>query len=151
MLTSTGGASSSGHKVLERLRTARKGLAAAKTTIGRAVPSLRRALAESVRDGYDGGNDEYDGFCTDRVVVINLYPLTKRPELIASPTKLTHELVMTVTHELAHLLEKGGAHGASWRATHASLLQAVYCHVCAVGDDGALCAAASRCQDCEED
>ena len=34
--------------------------------------------------------------------------------------------MLTVSHEVAHLLEKGGDHGPEWRSTYDQILQAVY-------------------------
>ena len=42
-----------------------------------------------------------------------------------APVEVVRELVLTVVHEVAHLLEKGGGHGADWRATYDELIMAV--------------------------
>ena len=47
-------------------------------------------------------------------------------ELRGFPRGLLHDLVVTVTHELAHLLVSGGGHGPNWRDAHMGLLQQVY-------------------------
>jgi hypothetical protein len=44
----------------------------------------------------------------------------------ASQRTLLHKLVTTVTHELAHMLERSGGHGPAWRDMHMTLLQEVY-------------------------
>ena len=49
------------------------------------------------------------------------------------PRDAAHELTLTVCHELAHLLERGGDHGQKWRATQDSLAQAVLLHVAGEG------------------
>ena len=88
-----------------------------------ALPSLQRLLDETVHAGYDGSADgmRYLGFCTQQTIVLNLAPLLGR----ARHADTTHELVLTVCHEVAHLLERGGGHGAEWRATQDRLVQAV--------------------------
>ena len=85
---------------------------------------------------------------TENTIIINLYPLLRRAPQ-ATPRALKHELVMTLTHEVAHLLEKGGDHGPEWRGTHEALLQAVYEDVLS-GMPGAF-AHAQRCSCCNEE
>lgn len=116
----------------QKLRQLRALLADAKALVGKAVPSLQRTLRELVHDGYDGANLGYDGACMPNAIVVNLAPtLRKLPAGGPPPADLLHELVMTVTHECAHMLERDGGHGAAWRDTHANLLQAVYASACA--------------------
>ena len=116
----------------------RGALAAAKATVGAAVPRLQRAVDTVVKDGYDDSHHGYLGFCMEKVVVINLAPLMARAARRPLPRKIVDELMYTVTHELAHLLEKDGGHGPAWRDTHERLVLAVYgkavdrleCEVC---------------------
>ena len=121
-----------------RLKALRGALAAAKATVGAAVPRLQRAVDTVVKDGYDDSHHGYLGFCMEKVVVINLAPLMARAARRPLPRKIVDELMYTVTHELAHLLEKDGGHGPAWRDTHERLVLAVYgkavdrleCEVC---------------------
>merc|ERR1712146_100860 len=71
----------------------------------------------------------YEGFCDGNIIIVNLSTylskLRTEPPLsffeggnegsFKFPRGLLHEMVVTVTHELAHLLESGGGHGPSWR------------------------------------
>ena len=106
--------------------------------MGAAVPRLQRAVDTVVKDGYDDSHHGYLGFCMEKVVVINLAPLMARAARRPLPRKIADELMYTVTHELAHLLEKDGGHGPAWRDTHERLVLAVYgkavdrleCEVC---------------------
>ena len=128
------------------LKELRACLRRTKAVVEAALPSLRAVLADVVHAGYDAANDGYLGFCTDTAIVINLFPLIRRA---SEQRALTHELVMTLTHEVAHLLEKGGDHGPDWRYTHEALLQSVYEDVLG-GIPGAF-AHAQKCSCCDED
>jgi len=130
------------------LKEMRAVLRQSKAVVEAALPSLRAVLADVVHAGYDAANDGYLGFCTENTIIINLYPLLRRAPQ-ATPRALKHELVMTLTHEVAHLLEKGGDHGPEWRGTHEALLQAVYEDVLS-GMPGAF-AHAQRCSCCNEE
>jgi hypothetical protein len=115
---------------LTQLKAARMALDKAKELVVRAVPSLGRLVADVVKDGYDGANDGYAGFCFGQLIVVNLFPMVKGlPAGKPLPADAVHELTLTLCHELAHLLERGEghgmAHGAQWRATQDSLVQAV--------------------------
>ena len=55
---------------------------------------------------------KYLGFCTQQTIVINLSLLLSR----AKDADTTHELVLTICHEVAHL-RRGGGYGSEWRAT----------------------------------
>ena len=106
-----------------KLLTVRQAVTTARAAVGRALPELRKVLFESVHEGYDdsAGGKGYLGFCTNRFVILNLAPLLGR----ASDHDTAHELVLTICHEVAHLLEAGGAHGAEWRSTYDLLVQTV--------------------------
>ena len=70
------------------------------------MPSLAKLVPEVVYAGYDGANEGYAGFCYKRQVVINLFPMVKANSAKkALPADATHELTLTLCHELAHLLE----------------------------------------------
>ena len=97
---------------------------------------------------YDASNTDYDAFCDGTLIVVNLHSYLPKlgkfgqkkkkkggrgssaasaaSTASAVPRTLAHEMVVTVTHELAHLLERGGGHGPEWRDTHMSLLQEIY-------------------------
>ena len=113
------------------LRAARGAMATALAAVSRALPSLRSILDETVHAGYDGSADgmRYLGFCTQQTIVLNLAPLLGR----SRDAETVHELVLTVCHEVAHLLERGGGHGAEWRATQDRLVQAVLVATCSSG------------------
>jgi len=149
------------------LRGIREALKGAKRLVARALPSVQRLLAEVVCEGYDAANTGYLGFCTERQIIINLCPLLQRAlgahlgarpragvaaaagaRLPSLPVDLVHEVLLTLLHELAHMLERGGGHGPGWRATQDRLTQAVMAHAFAtIGDDGvALCC---KCCDAE--
>lgn len=108
---------------LSALVRVRKALVVARAVVSRALPDLRSIVDECVHDGFDdsASGHGYLGFCTERTIVINVAPMLHR----AGAADLTHELVLTVCHELAHLLERGGGHGPSWRATQDRLVQCV--------------------------
>ena len=60
-----------------------------------------------MRGGYDGANTSYDAFCDGSIIVVNLYTyLASRKGREGTPEALAHDLVCTVTHELAHLLAR---------------------------------------------
>ena len=149
------------------LRGIREALKGAKRLVARALPSVQRLLAEVVCEGYDAANTGYLGFCTERQIIINLCPLLQRAlgaqlgarpraggaaaagaRLPGLPVDLAHEVLLTLLHELAHMLERGGGHGPGWRATQDRLTQAVMAHAFAtIDDDGmALCC---KCCDAE--
>jgi len=108
------------------LRRLREALEQSKRVVAAALPSLRATLASVVHAGFDASNDGYLGFCTNTAIVVNLHPLMgRRPE--GDGKALTHELLMTVAHEVAHLCERGGDHGPGWRSTYDEILKAVYC------------------------
>ena len=105
------------------LKLARERMATARAVVSRALPRLSRLLDETVFEGYDASADgmRYLGFCTQQTIVLNLCPLLGR----VRRSDTTHELVLTLCHELAHLLERSGGHGSEWRATQDRLVQAV--------------------------
>ena len=80
-----------------RLKALRGALAAAKATVGAAVPRLQRAVDTVVKDGYDDSHHGYLGFCMEKVVVINLAPLMARAARRPLPRKIVDELMYTVT------------------------------------------------------
>ena len=109
--------------------------------IGESIPSIRPLLPRIV-DGFDT-NVSYEAFCNGSQVIINiaafisklndshLLPMSSSSSSSSSGTAyysppLLHDLVITVTHELAHFLTSSGGHGQEWRDTHMSLLQKIY-------------------------
>ena len=76
-----------------RLKALRGALAAAKATVGAAVPRLQRAVDTVVKDGYDDSHHGYLGFCMEKVVVINLAPLMARAARQPLPRKIADELM----------------------------------------------------------
>lgn len=117
-----------------QLMLARRALEKAKSLVVAAVPSLKRIVDETIKAAWDGANGEYAGFCAGGSIVINLAPMVKPlPQGRGLPRDAAHELTLTVCHELAHLLERGGDHGQKWRATQDSLVQAVLLHVAGEG------------------
>lgn len=52
------------------------------------------------------------------------------------PRTLLHDLVVTLTHELAHMLEASGGHGPAWRDTHMALLMELYADLFPGGGGG---------------
>ncbi|KOO27986.1 hypothetical protein Ctob_001464 [Chrysochromulina tobinii] len=114
------------------LRGIREALNRAKRLVARALPSVQRLLAEVVCEGYDVANTGYLGFCTQRQIIINLCPLLQRAlgaqlgarprasgasaagaRLPGLPVDLAHEMLLTLLHELAHMLERGGDDGVA--------------------------------------
>jgi len=133
------------------LKGIREALDSAKQLISRALPSLQRLLTDVVCAGYDAANTGYLGSCSQTRIVINLCPLLQRQERRAAtaalPADLPHEILLTVVHELAHMLERGGGHGPQWRATQDRLMQAVMAKaIASIGADGA-----ALCQCCDAD
>jgi len=127
----------------QRVAVVRTALGEAVKLVGRSIPSLELLLGR-VHEGYDGGNEEYEAFCDGRRIVMNLFAFVGRvgpvvgdrggrtvaaagggggggsasaPEALY-PRSLVHDLVVVVTHELAHFLEPGAGHGPVWRDTH---------------------------------
>ena len=133
-----------------QLRALRAALSAARAAVGRALPELRTLLSEAVHDGYDASPSglTYLGFCSNDKVIINLLPVLRRLPAgrAALPSDATHELILTICHELAHLLERGGDHGPSWRETQDRLVQAVL--FTAAGAFAADGRASCRCRAC---
>lgn len=133
------------------LRAIREALGSAKKLLGRAVPSLQRLIDDVVCEGFDAANTSYLGFCSSDRIIINLCPLLERHEAkrggTALPADLAHELLLTVVHEVAHMLQRGGGHGPEWRATQDRLTQAVMAKAfAAIGADGI-----ALCQVCDVD
>merc|ERR1712129_612372 len=78
---------------------------------------------------------------TRKHIVINLHAFLPHMRMLASDdvhdmissnALLFHALLVTLTLELAHVLERGAHHGAAWRSTHAELLSAVCANPIAV-------------------
>jgi hypothetical protein len=89
------------------------------------IPSLHHLLIEKnvVRPGFDGANDDYEGFCNETHIIINLHAFRPKLKTAAkNPRSLIHDLVLVVTHELAHLLEPRAGHGPEWRDMHMKML-----------------------------
>jgi hypothetical protein len=110
------------------LMTLRQAMTSAKMIASRALPSLTRMIDQAVSEGFDGANETYYGFCTRRGIVINLCPLLRQQERSGSaPPQLSvmYEILLTILHELAHLLDHGGGHGVGWRSTQKQLHHAV--------------------------
>ena len=55
------------------------------------------------------------------------------PPLGWYPKGLLYDLVLTVAHELAHLLEGSGNHGPGWRQAYDSIVLEAYTHAAAHG------------------
>ena len=111
--------------------------------IGDSIPSIRPLLPR-VADGFDT-NVSYEAFCNGTQVIVNFAAFISKlndshllpssnPSSSSSSSgtaryyspPLLHDLVITVTHELAHFLTSSGGHGQEWRDTHMSLLQKIY-------------------------
>ena len=102
-----------------QLKALRAHLEQAKRTLAAALPSLGSLLEGTVKAGFDVGG-AYLGFCSERAIVVNLAPLLRRWNEAGSPV----ELLLTLSHEAAHLLSEGGAHDSAWRQTYDELIQA---------------------------
>mmetsp|Transcript_31284 Transcript_31284/g.40237 ORF Transcript_31284/g.40237 Transcript_31284/m.40237 type:complete len:542 (+) Transcript_31284:1735-3360(+) len=120
-----------------RIAALRSLLSDAVNTLGTAIPSAK-VLLERVVAGIDCPNTTYEAFCDGEILFINLASyLPKFPAscLEASggnfntPSILPHDLLSTVAHELAHLMDGTGGHGQQWRDIHMSLLNEVYAKV----------------------
>ena len=125
-----------------RIRKLREVLQEALDVVRAAEPALG-ALLNAVEPGFDDG--DYYAFADPaaQLIVVNLKAFL--PKLPSSNNKqrdsaLLYEFVETVTHEVAHLLEVGGGHGAAWRARHMQLLRKVYAGAhCSGGGSGCKC------------
>jgi len=102
-----------------QLKALRAHLEQAKRTLAAALPSLGSLLEGTVKAGFDVGG-AYLGFCSERAIVVNLAPLLRRWNEAGTPV----ELLLTLAHEAAHLLSRGGAHDSAWRQTYDELIQA---------------------------
>ncbi len=150
-------------RTCRRLRALRVLLRRATALVEAAIPSAK-VLLPRIKDGFDQSNLTYEGFCDGNIIIVNLSTYMSKlrtdPPLsffeggnegsFKFPRGLLHEMVVTVTHELAHLLESGGGHGPSWRDTHMSLLQEIYCDLVSYGGQlpGAGWAIGGRCVSC---
>ena len=117
----------------------RKLLANAMEMISKSLVRLQPLLAR-VHEGFDS-NVSYCGFCDGNVIIINIAAYMQKTSKATQRT-LLHELVSTVTHELAHLLERSGGHGPAWRDTHMTLLQEVYAD--AINSQASSCSSCSK-------
>ena len=106
-----------------------------------AIPSIHTFLP-LILHGFDE-NITYEAFCGPQHIVINIAAfVSKLPSNFSFPTTtnntnahsvmiktkklLLHDFVVTVTHELAHMLEPEDVHGELWRNAHMALLQQIY-------------------------
>ena len=139
---SEGGQAEWPSKRCQRLLAIRTMCKKAVALIGKSIPSIESLLLR-VKDGFDS-NTSYEAFCNGNNIIVNFaafLPKLKESHLQQSSTqsnssssvegtyyspRLLHDFVITVTHELAHLLEGSGGHGQAWRDTHMELLQQVY-------------------------
>lgn len=90
--------------------------------IQHSIPSTKELLT-TIRVGYDGQNDGYEAFCDGSRIVVNLFAYLPKVQGLQSPSRsLVHDLVITVTHELAHMLKPDAGHGPVWRDTHMKMI-----------------------------
>lgn len=99
----------------------RKMLGEAIKIVKDSIPSLE-TLVRRVSHGYDSENGTYEAFCDGRNIIVNLFSYLHKVHPNHSPRDLIHDLVITVTHEIAHFLEPRAGHGPLWRDTHMSML-----------------------------
>ena len=93
-----------------------------------AIPTLSEFISFNVFAGYDSKHIDYKGFTIHglhkkTIVIINLYSLMHIKKHNCDPL---HQLIIIITHELAHVLEITSGHGILWRERHSSLLEEVY-------------------------
>merc|ERR1712043_139192 len=93
----------------------------AKSIVCQSMPSLN-TLIECVVIGYDGQNNDYEGFCNGNQIIINLYSYIPK---LSGGRALIHDFVITITHELAHFLEPNAGHGPLWRDAHMKMVMEV--------------------------
>lgn len=103
--------------------TLRKSLDEAKHIVRRSIPSLDTVLKRVIA-GFDANNYTYYAFCNGSQIVMNLFSYI--PKL--SSTTLVHDLIITVTHEIAHFLEPRAGHGPDWRDSHMKMVIEVMKH-----------------------
>jgi hypothetical protein len=90
--------------------------------VRKSIPSLDQML-QRVRPGFDAANDDYEAFCDGTHIVVNLHTFRAKLRTTANDARtLIHDLVVVVTHELAHFLEPRAGHGPVWRDTHMRML-----------------------------
>lgn len=104
-----------------KLKALRESLREAISTVQQCVPTLN-GLLRRIRDGYDAANNDYEAFCDGTRIVVNLHTYMPRMGRAESTTTLVHDLVVTVTHELAHFLEPAAGHGVLWRNAHMAMI-----------------------------
>uniref|UniRef100_A0A6S8YFX9 Uncharacterized protein n=1 Tax=Chaetoceros debilis TaxID=122233 RepID=A0A6S8YFX9_9STRA len=105
-----------------KIRIIRNAMDEACNIIRRSIPSSTELL-KVVFAGYDGNNDEYEAFCDGSQIVVNLFAyLPKVDENEPVSHTLVMDLVTTITHEVAHLLEPNAGHGPIWRDAHMKLI-----------------------------
>ena len=89
--------------------------------VEKSIPTLK-SLLQRVCHGYDGSNDTYEAFCDGSIIIMNIFSYVPKYESDTSKRDLIHDLVITITHEIAHFLEPRAGHGPKWRDTHMKML-----------------------------
>merc|ERR1712038_1049184 len=106
----------------DKILLLRNALEEASQLVQRSIPSTKDLLT-TIRVGYDGKNDTYEAFCVGSTIVVNLFAYLPKVQGLESPSRsLIHDLVITITHELAHMLKPDAGHGPVWRDTHMKMV-----------------------------
>jgi len=115
--------------IADKIVILRKALDEASRMVLRSIPSTRELL-DTIRVGYDGKNNSYEAFCDGSRIVVNLFACLPKAQGLESPSRsLVHDFVITITHELAHMLKPDAGHGPIWRDTHMKMVISVMNHL----------------------
>ncbi len=110
-----------GDEIKFKIRAIRNLIVDAIKIVEKSIPTLK-SLLQRVSHGYDGFNDTYEAFCDGSIIIVNIFSYLPKYESNASERDLLHDLVITITHEIAHFLEPRAGHGPKWRDTHMKML-----------------------------
>ena len=111
-----------------RIVTLREVLQDATKIVRQSMPTID-PLLHRIRPGYDYSNDTYEAFCDGRQIIVNLHSYMPKMRSgvhgLSLPKTLVHDMVVMITHELAHFLEPQAGHGPVWRDTHMNMVAEV--------------------------
>ena len=103
------------------------------STIQNCIPNLSPLLGR-VRHGYDSAHNSYEGFYDHqrKEIVVNFCSFMHRLPTTSADARalLFHDLILMLTHELAHYLEPRAGHGPVWHDTHMKLVSMIMSKTC---------------------
>jgi hypothetical protein len=111
-------------KKRKQISLLRESLEEACSIIQKTIPALCQLL-DTVQIGYDGRNDSYEAYYDGTRIVINFFAFLSKLNSSKAARSLIFDIVIVVTHELAHALLPNGGHGPGWRACHMNMINQV--------------------------